>query len=176
MRLGQSGNSMAELEDFVKADLPAPEQLRAGMHRCASFEGERRMLQEMLQDAIECWQSISALGVIGRSDLTSSRERLYREADFWIFGEYDNAPFFSFTETCDCLGLNADFIRRGLLEWRRKACRSLTAHADRRCFGTEAHKTSEISPAYEPLAYASETQPLLRTPVSGVDMSHHQKD
>lgn len=87
----------------------------------ANIEGERRMLQVMLIDAIECWQSVPEVEIMGEHYVASLRERLYREAHFWIFGRYNNAPFFSFTQTCDCLGVNPDFIRRRLLEWRQKS-------------------------------------------------------
>ena len=95
--------------------------------RDLNFAAERNLLQEMLIDTIECWQVGAAYAA--RWDRLSRRSfytpvgrryHLYREADFWIFGEYDNAPFFSFTKVCDHLGVDPDFIRRRLLEWRRK--------------------------------------------------------
>jgi hypothetical protein len=86
---------------------------------CTDSEPERRMLREMLLDAIECWQSVSASSLMSEDFVSGSRDRLYREAHFWIFEEYDNSPFFSFTQVCECLELDPDFIRRGLLEWRR---------------------------------------------------------
>jgi hypothetical protein len=91
------------------------------------FEAERRLLQEVLADAIECWQARAAWTVID-GHYAGGRQRLCRQAEFWIFGEYDNTPFFSFTKICDCLGLDADFIRRRLLEWKKtqaKACGQL---------------------------------------------------
>jgi hypothetical protein len=91
-----------------------------GLRPSDDLEAERRMLLEVLADAIECWQFASTSGVTDGTYITM-RERLYREADFWIFGEYDNSPFFSFTQVCHCLELDPDFIRRRLLEWRRKA-------------------------------------------------------
>lgn len=87
------------------------------VHRFVTFEAERQMLKEMLLDAIECWQSVWVMGTPSYHCVTS-RERLFREAQLWIFGDYKNPPFFSFTQVCDCLGLNPDFIRRRLLEWR----------------------------------------------------------
>jgi hypothetical protein len=113
--------SVTEFEDVCALDAFTPAQFFDRIHRCTDFEAERRMLRQILLDAIECWQSVAAMGVVGGNYVTSLRERLYREANLWIFGEYDNAPFFSFTQTCDCLGLSPDFIRRRLLEWRRKS-------------------------------------------------------
>ena len=122
MRLGEIWNGDNSISDFDKPftpDLFTPEQFFDRLHKFADFEGERRMLQQILVDAIECWQSVSTIGAINGNCVPGLRERLYREADFWIFGEYDNGPFFSFAETCDCLGLNPDFIRRRLLKRRR---------------------------------------------------------
>ena len=109
---------VTEFEDVCALDPFTRTQFLDRIHRCTNVEAERRMLRQILLDAIECWQSASASGVLAGNYVTSSRERLYREANFWIFGEYDNVPFFSFTQTCDCLGLNPDFIRRRLVEWR----------------------------------------------------------
>ena len=73
------------------------------------------MLRQILIDAIECWQSMATKEIADESYTASSRERLYREASLWIFGKYKNAPFFSFAQVCECLGLDPDFIRRRLL-------------------------------------------------------------
>jgi hypothetical protein len=86
-------------------------------------EPERKLLEAILQDAIECWQACAVVARVWRVSGYSSmgkRQREYFEADQWFFGEYDNAPLFSFQKICDCLGLDADFIRRRLLEWRER--------------------------------------------------------
>jgi hypothetical protein len=75
-----------------------------------NFEGEKRLMLEVLKDAIECWRS---------SRLTRKDERLRREAHFWLFGDYEISPRFSFKQICDSLKLDPDFIRRCLLEERR---------------------------------------------------------
>jgi len=132
MHFGQiwnSDNLTSEFENVFAPDLLTPEQFFDRFYKCANLEAERRMLQEMLLDAIECWQSISGVGVTGGNSVINLRERLYQEADFWIFGEYDNSPFFSFTQTCDSLGLNPDFVRRRLLEGRRESRRAAKSHA-----------------------------------------------
>jgi len=79
----------------------------------AAGDGERRLLWAILLDAIVCWQSNCGY-------TSGERARLYGRADFWIFGQYYNPPFFSFVQTCECLRLDSDFIRRGLLDWRRR--------------------------------------------------------
>jgi hypothetical protein len=92
-----------------------------GLWPPGDLEAEKRMLREMLADAIRCWQMSATYGHADGNYYVTSRERLHREAAFWIFGEYDNRPFFSFAQVCQCLGLDTGFVRRRLLEWRRKA-------------------------------------------------------
>jgi hypothetical protein len=103
-------------EQFAVSDSGGLEQHIQTAHR----EGEKKLLQEILIDAIACWRSFAADGIMDEQYVTGSRERLYREANFWIFGDYNNAPFFSFTQICDCLGLDPNFIRRLLIAWRRE--------------------------------------------------------
>jgi hypothetical protein len=94
---------------------------------------ERKLLEAILTDAIECWQLLALHPIASRFENVRSpigkRQRNYRDAHFWFFGDYDNAPYFSFTKICDCLGLDPDFIRRRLLEWRRKELQRLEACA-----------------------------------------------
>ncbi len=94
--------------------------LRSNQDQELNVEAERQLLQEILMDAIECWQAALPFHSMGDEYATGLRERLHREANFWIFGEYRNAPFFSFTQVCECLGLDPEFVRRRLLEWKRK--------------------------------------------------------
>jgi hypothetical protein len=82
------------------------------------FEREQRLLLELLLDGIECWQGTSNEGISRDRGEKSARVQLRREAEIWIFGRYNNPPFFSFAQTCECLGLDPDFLRRRLLERR----------------------------------------------------------
>jgi hypothetical protein len=113
-------NPIDHFQHVTSSGLSSTDQLLERARGSANLEGERQMLQEILLDAIECWQSASTIVPMNEEYVTSLRERLYREANFWIFGDYSNAPYFSFTQLCDCLDLNPDFIRRLLLEWRHK--------------------------------------------------------
>jgi hypothetical protein len=96
-------------------------------------EPERKLLEAVLEDAIQCWQACAVVARVWRVSGYSSmgkRQREYFEADFWFFGEYDNAPLFSFQKICDCLGLDPDFIRRRLREWRASQTQILDRSAD----------------------------------------------
>ena len=99
---------MNELELSELLPLQAPDALDA----------ERQMLLEMLADAIRCWQGTVTIGLKNGEYYFTSRQRLAAEAGFWIFGAYDNRPWFSFAQVCHWLELDPDFIRRKLLEGR----------------------------------------------------------
>jgi hypothetical protein len=94
-----------------------------------AHEPERKLLGAILQDAIECWQALAphpiAIYLENARTPMGKRQRNYREAHFWFFGDYDNAPYFSFTTVCDGLGLDPEFIRRCLLEWKRNELQRL---------------------------------------------------
>jgi hypothetical protein len=73
---------------------------------------ERRLMLAVLQDAVECYQKY-ALARDPRGRM------LFDDADEWInSGEREWA--FSYENICDVLGLNAEYIRRGLSKWRQQ--------------------------------------------------------
>jgi hypothetical protein len=109
-----------EKEDFAGNALQV-EQLLGARYKAREFDAERRMLQAMLLDAINCWQRRANAGFRYGGYVVGSRERLYREAEFWIFGDYDNAPSFSFACVCECLDINPDYLRSRLIQWREQS-------------------------------------------------------
>lgn len=90
---------------------------------------EHRLLIAVLEDAIRCFQKYSGT-------TSQCEHQLFREAEAWIMG--DNEPrdqrlnaqglAFSFRYVCDTLGVDPDYLRRGLRHWRsmqpgKKGCR-----------------------------------------------------
>src|SRR5881296_656519 len=59
-----------------------------------------------------------------RSEQAGARDprgqALFREAEEWI-GDPDRTWLFSFENICDVLGLDADYLRRGLRAWKERA-------------------------------------------------------
>src|SRR5215510_14623136 len=81
--------------------------------------GVRALLWAMLEDAIVCIQ---------QQALTPSRrhQRLAREAEQWIFA--DNTTWvFSFLNVCAALGLEPDYLRPKLTQWRQRWTRPASA-------------------------------------------------
>jgi hypothetical protein len=83
--------------EAVFPDVPVPEQTP-----------ERRLLLAVLQDAIEH---------IGRGDRSASGKGTAAEARAWVASRDRSWPF-AFEAICDALGLEPDYIRRGLVNYR----------------------------------------------------------
>lgn len=76
-------------------------------------EGEKRLMAAVLTDAVEIYMK--------QAFATESRARqLFLDAETWIFRDEPGPWFFSFNNICDMLGLDPDYIRCGLVEWRQK--------------------------------------------------------
>ncbi len=73
------------------------------------LEGEKRLMVEVLEDAIRCYSQ----------DYISTRDRrLFYEAAEWIFSRNDDESLISFHNVCETIGLDPDYIREGLLRRR----------------------------------------------------------
>ena len=103
-------------------NMVVPSQFFATLPRQApSNGGEYRLLVALLKDAVERFQ---------KHVLTGNRR--FAEAAQWIMGEdadtvrhaKDQVPGFSFEYVCDVLGLDADYLRWGLQQWRTRSTQS----------------------------------------------------
>lgn len=74
---------------------------------------EARLMLAVLEDGLRVYQlyyeSRSAKGT-----------RLFQEAHMWIFGGYPDYPF-SFNNVCAGLGIDPDWLRRGIAGWDRQS-------------------------------------------------------
>lgn len=77
--------------------------------RSAPLEPERELMLAVLQDAIRCFQDY----LLARD---RKRERLFREAEEW-FNKQESDWLFSFETICEVLGLDSQYIRRGLISF-----------------------------------------------------------
>jgi len=72
---------------------------------------EQKLMLAVLDDAVSCFQKyFAARDKIGTS--------LFHEAEEWILLQGKSDWLFSFDNICETLGLNPDYIRKGLLHWR----------------------------------------------------------
>ncbi|MGH7818242.1 MAG: hypothetical protein ACREQ9_00565 [Candidatus Binatia bacterium] len=81
--------------------------------RGATVRGEKRLMLAVLEDAVDCYQKYAfAREPRGRE--------LFSEAEEWLFSS-DNSWVFAYENICETLEVNADYVRRGLQEWRQRA-------------------------------------------------------
>lgn len=80
----------------------------------------KRLMLAILEDALRCLQK--------HADAKSGARRLmYWEAEQWLCSESGNA-LFSFTMVCETLGIEPEYLRSGLLQWRRMQPRGELGH------------------------------------------------
>jgi hypothetical protein len=93
---------------FTGNDTTLRDQYFATFRRGEHLEPEKALLMAILEDAVHCYRKYRA------ARDRAGRER-FREAEQWIMEEGDDW-LFSFENVCELLGLNPQYIRRGLRE------------------------------------------------------------
>jgi len=96
---------------LFQPDTLLPEQYLDTFRRKLYLEPEKKLMLAVLEDAIACYQKyLFARDIKGKA--------LFQEAEEWV-GEAGAANVFSFDSVCETLGLNPDYLRRGLENWRK---------------------------------------------------------
>ena len=93
---------------FTGNDTTLRDQYFATFRRSEHLEPEKALLMAILEDAIHCYRKYRA------ARDRAGRER-FREVEQWIMEEGDDW-LFSFNNVCELLGLDPQFIRRGVRE------------------------------------------------------------
>jgi hypothetical protein len=91
-------------------DTLLPIQYFDAMRHKHLLSGEKRLVLSVLEDAVECFMKY-----IDAS--TKKSQRLFRDAEVWITLK-DKKWVFSFDNVCEALGIDPDYLRRGLREWK----------------------------------------------------------
>ena len=76
-----------------------------------SLSGEQRLMLALLADALNVYQK----GAVSR---LSRMRRLYVDAERWILSDNDKTEALSFATVCDALGINAQLLRRRIIDWK----------------------------------------------------------
>lgn len=139
------------LNEIFEPDILLPIQYFAALKRKKYSCGEHRLLIAIMQDAIECFQKH-----IHARD--SKRRQLYVDAEVWITDLEDEGPF-SFTNICELLGMNPDYLRLGLLDWRD---RERARRRARLVESTRIHQQAEHE-GLAPVDYSGSLQELQLT-------------
>ncbi|MGE0820620.1 MAG: hypothetical protein AB7G75_11940 [Candidatus Binatia bacterium] len=91
-------------------DFLLPLQFFTGIRGKACAEGERRLMLAILVDAVECFQKyLIAKDNRGR--------QLWTDAEAWFLSD-ERDWIFSFVNVSEALGLDPEFLRQGLLNWK----------------------------------------------------------
>lgn len=85
-------------------------QYFATLKRKAHLEPERELMLAVLEDAVHCFKNY----------FLSTRPRwrsLFRDTEEWLFCREENDWPFSYDNVCGILGIDPDYLRRGLRRW-----------------------------------------------------------
>ncbi len=93
---------------LVGSDQTGRDQYLNTFRRSEFLEPEKALLAALLQDGIDCFQ---------RYGTAQDREgrQLLREAEHWIMAD-ESEWVFSFLNVCSVLGIDAEYIRRGIIK------------------------------------------------------------
>jgi hypothetical protein len=113
---GDSNDSASLTSDerigsLFQPDTVLSDQYFENLRRKTLLEPEKRLMLAILEDGIYCY-----LDNLGAS--TAKREQIFEEAAAWIM-ERDGDWVFSFDSVCHALGLNPEYVRQGLLRWKK---------------------------------------------------------
>ena len=97
---------------LLQPDTLLSDQYFDNFRRKTHLEPEKQLLLAVLEDGINTFRdNVFAQG--------EKNKRLFKEAEEWITATEDDGVF-SFVMICDTLGINAEYVRRGLLRWKQK--------------------------------------------------------
>ena len=107
-------SSSSSVDDRVSSlfqpDTLLSEQYLETHRRKTHLEPEKRLMLAILDDAVACFQK----------HITAQRPKekvLFQDAEDW-FLEKDSDWCFSFENICESLGLDPDYLRKGLMQWK----------------------------------------------------------
>lgn len=98
---------------LFQPDTLLPEQYLDTYRRKLHLEPEKKLMLAILEDAIACFQKY----VFARDGKGMT---LFHEAETWV-EERDGQGVFSFDSICELLGLDPEYLRRGVRQWKAQA-------------------------------------------------------
>ena len=108
-----------EAYDFSPSSLFQPDALTPAQYletfkRKTYLEGEKKLLFAVLEDAVVSFQKFCLVR-------DRKGKEHFKDVEDWMRGEKEEDWLFSFNTVCELLEINADYLRRGLLEWKARA-------------------------------------------------------
>lgn len=95
---------------LFEPDTLIPDQFYATLKRSPCGDPELRLMAAILEDAVSC---------LSKDRIQSARhhQKSAEEAESWINTEGEEDWIFSFTNVCETLGIDPNYLRRGLHRW-----------------------------------------------------------
>jgi hypothetical protein len=101
-----------KISSLFEPDTLVSAQYFGNLRGRTTLEPEKRLLMAILEDAVNCFQDNVLAG-------SSKAKKLFDEAEEWVVAEGGDW-IFSFPNVCEHLGINPEYVRRGLLRWKEK--------------------------------------------------------
>jgi hypothetical protein len=105
------------LARILEPDVFLPSQFYGAAGLSRKLEGEKRLMIAILKDAVECLEKY-------RGARTSAGRSHYESAIEWV-KDTDTEWLFSFTNICDLLGFDPDYMREVLMKRENKHVKSV---------------------------------------------------
>ena len=107
------GHPDERLSDLFVPDTMLPSQYFDRLGRRHTRGGEHRLMLAILEDAVDVYRKQA-----GARD--ARRQAMFAEAETWIEST-DRTWIFSFENICEALGIEVEYLRRGLRAWKKNA-------------------------------------------------------
>jgi hypothetical protein len=105
------------LARILETDIFLPAQFYGGGGLSRKLEGEKRLMIAILKDAVECLDKYrGARSSLGQTNYQNALEWVQDKSTDWLF---------SFTNICDFLGFDPDYVREVLLKRESKFAKPL---------------------------------------------------
>jgi len=101
------------VQELFQPDTLLPSQYFDRIRRRASSDGERRLMVAILEDAVDVYRKQA-----GARD--RKRRQMFEDAEGWIESP-DKSWIFSYENICEMLGIDAEYLRKGLRVWKQRA-------------------------------------------------------
>ena len=100
-------------------DIITPEQYYDSRRDDSAMAPVKRLMMAVLEDALRCFQN--------NADARSGpRRRAFAEAEQWLCTDKGEGAF-SFETVCETLGIEPQYLRSGLCEWRNQQLAGVSA-------------------------------------------------
>jgi hypothetical protein len=95
---------------LFEPDTLIPDQFYATLKRSQIGDPELRLMAAILEDAVSCLSK-------DHTDAARHHQKSAEDAEYWINTEGEDDWIFSFTNVCESLGLDPNYMRSGLRRW-----------------------------------------------------------